>query len=131
MSLVPAHILSWHYLASRPVEIGVSGKRQGVTKKQLQTRKAHLKISKIEIFTEYMSILNEFGELKAHLYSNAINSDDLCYKDVKTLPKNEYYVQWKRLRAELLPNWTTKNENLLNFKSLFIAPALADAAEPK
>lgn len=69
-----------------------------------------------------MSILNEFSELKAHLYSNAINFDDLCYKDVKTQPNSEYYVQWKRLRTELLPNWTTKNENLLNFKSYFIAP---------
>lgn len=68
-----------------------------------------------------MSILNEFSELKSHLYSNVINFHDLCYENVKTLPKNEYYVQWKRLREEILPNWTTKNENLLNFKSHFVA----------
>jgi Adenosine-deaminase (editase) domain len=95
----------------------VGGKRQGVTKKHLQTRKAHLKISKIELFTEYLSILSEFPELKSHLYSCLINLDDLCYKDVKTLPANEYHVQWQRLKANYLPNWATKNENLLNFKS--------------
>lgn len=103
----------------RPIEVSVGGKRQGVTKKHLQSRKAHLKISKIELFTEYMNILSELSELKSHLYSNTINFDDLCYKDVKTLPKNVYYVQWKRLREGLLPNWTTKNENLSNFKSYF------------
>lgn len=104
---------------NRPIEVSVGGKRQGVTKKHLQSRKAHLKISKIELFTEYMNILREFSELKSHLYSNTINFDDLCYKDVKTQPKNGYYVQWKRLREGLFPNWTTKNENLSNFKSYF------------
>ncbi|XP_070494656.1 tRNA-specific adenosine deaminase 1 [Chironomus tepperi] len=103
----------------KPIEVSVSGKRQGVTKKHLLSRKAHLKISKIELFTEYMNILSEFSELKLHLYSNTINFDDLCYKDIKTLPKNEYYLQWKRLREGLLPNWTTKNDNLSNFKSFF------------
>jgi hypothetical protein len=95
----------------------VSGKRQGVTKKHLQTRKAHLKIAKIELFTEYLSILSEFSELKSHLFSGLINLDDLCYKDVKTSPTNDYFVQWKRLKENYLPNWTSKNENLLNFKS--------------
>lgn len=97
--------------------MGVNGKRQGVTRKQLQTRKAHLKIAKIELFTEYLSILSEFPELKSHLYSDGINLDDLCYKNVKTSATNEYAVQWKRLKENYLPNWTTKNENLLNFKS--------------
>lgn len=95
----------------------MGGKRQGATKKQLQTRKAHLKISKIELFTEYLSILHDFADLKAHLYSSLINLDDLCYRDVKTLPANDYSAQWKRLKENYLPNWTTKNENLLNFKS--------------
>ncbi|CRL04288.1 CLUMA_CG017386, isoform A [Clunio marinus] len=103
--------------SERPIEVGVSGKRQGVTKKQMQTRKAHLKISKIEIFTEYLNILNEFPELKSHLYSSLINLDDLCYKDVKTSTTNDYNLQWRRLKENFLPNWTTKNENLLNFKS--------------
>lgn len=103
--------------SDRSIEVAVNGKRQGVTKKQLQTRKAHLKIAKIELFTEYLSILSEFPELKSHLYSDNINLDDLCYKNVKTLATNEYSVQWKRLKENYLPNWTTKNENLLNFKS--------------
>lgn len=107
--------LSFH--KNRSIEVGVSGKRQGVTKKQLQTRKAHLKISKIELFTEYLNILSEFPELKSHLNAALINLDDLCYKNVKTLPSNEYFVQWKRLKENFLPYWTTKNENLLNFKA--------------
>lgn len=102
---------------NRSMEIGVSGKRQGVTKKQLQTRKAHLRISKIELFTEYLNILRDFPELKSHLYSSLINLDDLCYRDVKISPTNEYFLQWKRLKENFLPTWTTKNENLLNFKS--------------
>lgn len=105
------------FYRDRSIEVGVSGKRQGVTKKQLQTRKAHLRISKIELFTEYLNILSEFVDLKAHLYPALINLDDLCYKDVKTLATNDYFVQWKRLKENFLPYWTTKNENLLNFKS--------------
>lgn len=105
------------FSANRSVEVGVSGKRQGVIKKQLQTRKAYLKISKIELFTEYLSILYKFPELKSHLHSALTNLDDLCYKDVKTSPSNEYSLQWNRLKENYLPNWTTKNENLLNFKS--------------
>jgi Adenosine-deaminase (editase) domain len=97
----------------------VNGKRQGVTKKQLLTRKAHLRISKIELFTEYVSILNEFDDIKSHLYSD-VNFAELRYKDVKTLPENNYYVQWKKLLKESsLSKWTTKNENLINFKSFF------------
>lgn len=102
---------------NRSVEVGVSGKRQGVTKKQLQTRKAYLRISKIELFTEYLSILNDFPELKSHLSPSVVNLDDLCYKDVKTSPTNEYFVQWKRLKENFLPYWTAKHEHLLNFKS--------------
>lgn len=113
------YVILFSPFPSRPIEVGVSGKRQGVTKKQLQTRKAHLKISKIELFGEYASILSDFPELKSHLYSSLINLDDLCYKDVKTLPANDYYSQWKRLKESFLPNWTTKNENLLNFKSCY------------
>lgn len=101
----------------RSLEVAVNGKKQGVTKKQLLTRKAHLKISKIEMFSEYCSILKMFPELKSHLYSDIINLGDLCYKDIKTLSSNDYFVQWKRLKQNYLPYWTVKNENLLNFKS--------------
>lgn len=96
--------------------MSVNGKRQGVTRKQLHTRKAHLKISKIELFAEYLKILNEFPNLKSHLFPNLDNLEDLCYKDVKTSSTNDYYLQWKRLKESFLTNWTTKNENLLNFK---------------
>lgn len=96
--------------------MGTNGKRQGLTKKQVHTRKAHLRISKIELFSDYMNILKRDEELKSHLY-DTINFDDLCYKDVKTLPSNKYFVQWKRLREHLLPKWTAKNEHLMNFKA--------------
>ncbi|CAO1384296.1 unnamed protein product [Diamesa serratosioi] len=100
----------------RNVEVGVSGKRQGVTKKAALTRKAHLKISKVELFTKYIEIVNEFPKLKSHLYSNFINIDDLCYKHIKTLPENDYFQQWIYLKQNYFTSWTTKNENLLNFK---------------
>lgn len=87
-----------------------------MTKKQVHTRKAHLRISKIELFSDYMNILKRDEELKTHLY-DTINFDDLCYKDVKTLSSNKYFVQWKRLREQLLPKWTSKNEHLMNFKA--------------
>lgn len=99
--------------------MGVSGKRQGVTKKTIHTRKAHLRISKIELFSDYMNIIKHCDELKKHLFLNRI-LDELCYKDIKSLPNNKYCQQWKRLRENLLKNWTTKNENLMNFKAFAI-----------
>lgn len=63
-----------------------------------------------------MNILKRDEELKTHLYG-IININDLCYKDVKTQSKNKYFMQWKRLREQLLPKWTSKNEFLMNFKA--------------
>jgi hypothetical protein len=98
--------------------VGVSGKRQGITKKTIHTRKAHLRISKVELFSDYMNIVRQSEKLKAHLFpTKNINFDDLCYKDVKTSADNKYCTQWRRLREQLLPKWTTKNENLINFKA--------------
>ena len=82
----------------------------------MHTRKANLRISKVELFSDYMNILKHADELKTNLFDN-IDFDDLCYKDVKTLPCNKYFVQWKSLREQFLPNWTRKNEKLLNFKA--------------
>jgi hypothetical protein len=107
------------FYSLRAFQVAVAGKRQGVTKKHLLTRKAHLKIAKVELFTEYLNILDNLPELKSHLYSDNINFHDLCYIDVKTLPTNRYTEQWRLLKVKYFPEWTTKNENfnLLNFKS--------------
>lgn len=42
----------------RPLEVEIGGRRQGITKKKLGTPAARLKISKIELFTTFVSLWN-------------------------------------------------------------------------
>lgn len=110
-----ANSLNWSLIPEneRPLEVSVSGKRQGVTKKQLNTPKAILKISKCGLFLQYLKLLKSFQIF--NLYSKEDNLDNLSYNNMKTLETNEYFKQWQRLKKNYFSFWTDKPENLLDF----------------
>lgn len=91
------------------LEVAVEGKRQGVTKKNLDAPSARLKICKLELFRSFV----EVSELRR--INMGLNCDlkTLSYKEVKNLAV-DYNDCWKTLRKSFKV-WTSKDVKLLHF----------------
>ncbi|XP_044257043.1 tRNA-specific adenosine deaminase 1 [Tribolium madens] len=96
------------YKGSTQCEVAIDGRRQGVTKKQLKTVGA-LRICKLKLYESFVKILNQF---KIKLKN--IDSTVLTYQEAK-LCANDYYKTWIILKKSFKV-WTTKDENLLQFR---------------
>lgn len=59
LGLTNCHAIYHHtFTFHRPLEVEIGGRRQGITKKKLGTPAARLKISKIELFSTFVSLWN-------------------------------------------------------------------------
>lgn len=91
------------------LEVAVEGKRQGVTKKNLNTPSARLKICKLELFRNFVEVY----ELRHLNFSDIRDIKAVSYKEAKELAAG-YNDCWKSLR-ESFKVWTNKDVNLLQF----------------
>lgn len=90
------------------LEVAVEGKKQGVTKKKINSEIGRLKICKLELFKLFMTIVR----LKKIDVLNDI-SNESCYGNVKKMAK-AYQTNWNSLK-ERLGTWISKNPDLLHF----------------
>lgn len=89
------------------MEVAVEGKKQGVTKKKLNTEIGRLKICKLELFKSFISVC----KLKGLHHSDDIVKLD--YLSVKHMAE-DYQKNWASLKKKF-GVWTKKDKNLLEF----------------
>lgn len=88
----------------KPIEVSVSGKRQGITRKKINTSVARLQICKIELFRLYSIVVNEYLGI----------SRKCTYKDEKE-NSLDYWQYWTLLRSNVFTDWTDKPRGLCEF----------------
>ncbi|XP_023037149.1 tRNA-specific adenosine deaminase 1 [Drosophila willistoni] len=111
--------LSWSHLPDRlrPYEISVNGKRQGVTKKKLDTPVAALAISKYKLFLCFLELLRSQKEIRKTLDILTEDLPNLSYGTCKQLA-TRYQEAWQQLKSEYFEQWTRKPDKLLEFKRI-------------
>lgn len=92
------------------LEVAVEGKKQGVTKKNQNTKKGRLKICKIELFRLFLDITEK---KRLHLFEDK-NLRDIRYYEAKNKAAL-YQEMWSMLKNEGFKVWTIKDCALLNF----------------
>ncbi|XP_068158185.1 tRNA-specific adenosine deaminase 1 [Drosophila tropicalis] len=109
--------LSWSHLPDRlrPYEISVNGKRQGVTKKKVDTPVAALAISKYKLFVCFLELLGSQKEIRKRFDVLIEDLPKLTYATCKQLAK-KYQEAWQQLKYEYFEQWTRKPSKLLEFK---------------
>ncbi|XP_037905780.1 tRNA-specific adenosine deaminase 1 isoform X1 [Hermetia illucens] len=110
----PASIV-WADVQEKPLEVAVSGKRQGVTKSKRNTISGALRISKVWLFHEFVSTLSSQPSLQKSFYPNSDDFHKITYKEAKFCSE-EYQSAWNLLKTDYFQNWTKKSEKLLDFK---------------
>lgn len=98
------------YFDFRPLEVAVAGKKQGVTKKKLNTKHGRLLITKLELFQKYLDVV----KLKPELLNTFKFLEKCSYGKAKGESKL-YREMWDLLKEKYFLTWTTKPEALLNF----------------
>lgn len=83
----------------------------------MNTPCGRLKISKIELFIQYLEILKLFPDIKERLFGETVNLSDLLYRDVKNACE-EYMSNWSYLKDNYFKVWTTKPNCMLDFKAI-------------
>ena len=94
----------------RKLEVAIEGKKQGVTKKNANTKKARLQISKIELYRIFLRIIQMY-EINSLEISNL---KTLSYFDMKH-KAIEYRQNWNVVKCLAFKIWTKKDEKLLKF----------------
>lgn len=90
----------------RQIEVSVSGKRQGTTKKKINTPVARLQICKLELFRLYAIVVKQYLGLTKNGTYQAEKENSL-----------DYWQYWTMLRSKLFVDWTHKPRNLCEFIS--------------
>lgn len=91
------------------LQVAVEGRKQGITKKALGTKKARVFISKVELFGYFLNVAkeNNFEVVKGE--------EVLNYLDAK-MKAVEYQEVWKSVKCNYFKVWTKKDENMLRFR---------------
>ncbi|BFF94095.1 tRNA-specific adenosine deaminase 1 [Drosophila madeirensis] len=110
--------LVWSQLPDdlRPYEISVNGKRQGVTKKKLESAQAALAVSKFKLFQTFLNLLQSRAELRAKFQRDDSDVELMTYACCKNLCE-DYQQAWRQLKEEYFQQWTFKPKGLLDFTS--------------
>ncbi|KAL7740412.1 hypothetical protein ACLKA6_013207 [Drosophila palustris] len=98
----------------RPHEIVVNGKRQGVTKKKLQSPQAACAVSKYKLLESFLDLLHCSIELRKKLQLQLPDLDRLTYAKCKSMA-GDYQLAWQQLKSDYFQQWTSKPEDLLEF----------------
>lgn len=100
----------WCKVKDRPVEVAVAGKRQGVTKKKINTPCARLLISKKELYKMFIRTINDW-----QIFTDDTFTAAMPYHDAKML-SHDYQVTWNKLKENYFRIWTTKSNELNKFR---------------
>lgn len=100
----------WCCVADKPLEISVDGRRQGVSKKNISHTSSRLKVCRIEMFRQFMSLL----KLK---YPNKEKElETQSYAEVKSKYCKEYLSAWEVLKRDYFKQWSVKPTHLQDFR---------------
>lgn len=105
----------WCKVSDRPFEVGVAGKRQGVTKKRINTPNGRLLITKKELFKKFVQTIDHM-ENDLQSYSDVKLTPDTTYDEVKML-SNQYQSTWNELKKKYFRIWTNKRRELNQFQA--------------
>lgn len=103
----------WCRVSDRPLEVAVAGKRQGVTKKKINTPSGRLLTSKKELFKKFIETINCF-EKELQILSGDKLATELTYNEAKML-SIQYQSTWNDLKINYFRNWSTKPSDLKQF----------------
>ncbi|KAH8335918.1 hypothetical protein KR074_006045 [Drosophila pseudoananassae] len=108
--------LVWSLLPEnkKPYEISVNGKRQGLTKKVINTPQAALEISKYKLFLTFLDCVTTNPDLSEKFRRKGTNLAETTYATCKSW-STVHQAAWLQLKDEYFLNWTTKPIHLLNF----------------
>ncbi|XP_054735927.1 tRNA-specific adenosine deaminase 1 [Anastrepha obliqua] len=98
----------------KPYEISVNGKRQGVTKKRMNTPQAALKIAKYHLMNEFVELLRLEPKLAEKFQINQNQLSEMKYNQFKQLA-NDYQSTWALAKQIYFQQWTQKPPSLLAF----------------
>lgn len=92
----------------RPLEVAINGKKQGATKKNINSKCGRLLITKLELFQQYIDVLSSSEHHKETVA-------EICtYIDAKRTAKVHTDV-WNQIKSEYFKTWTNKPKDLLKF----------------
>lgn len=99
----------------RSLEIAISGKRQGITKKNWTKKSSSLNISKVMILDRFKYLLRCYTTILENRFK--YNEEDLKMKTYKDLKVHcvEYQTAWSIIKNEIIEVWIKKPENLYDF----------------
>lgn len=100
--------------SNRPLEVAVAGKKQGVTKKKINTPAGRLQITKIELFRKFIETV-EGNKDRMKLVPDDVDIRALTYREAKAL-STKYQETWTFLKENYFKNWTRKPEFVDSFK---------------
>lgn len=115
MQPCPSSII-WCACPSKQLEVAVEGRKQGVTKKNLNQPSCRLEICKKSLFQKFVFLLSKFkiDDLPMHLKEGHTNIQTMTYNQVKRFC-TEYVQMWEKARLNIVPTWTTKPTALTEF----------------
>lgn len=98
----------WCATKEKQLEISVDGRRQGVAKKNISKPSSRLKICRIEMFNQIISLLDQKYPDEDHT--------DMTYGEVQSRYAAEYMIYWEALKQKYFHKWTEKPLNLKGFR---------------
>lgn len=105
----------WCRVTDRPLEVAVAGKRQGVTKKKINTPSGRLLICKKELFKRFIETINCFANDLQILRGDEL-ATELTYDGAKML-STQYQSTWNELKKNYFRSWSTKPSDLGQFRA--------------
>jgi len=111
----PSSII-WCSCPSKQLEVAVEGKKQGATKKTQNKPSGRLEVCKKNLLQNFTTLLRKtpIEDLPVHLREWVPKLDQLTYSEAKQLAVS-YTEIWRRLRVEVMPTWTFKGLDLMQF----------------
>lgn len=107
----------WCAVEDRPLEVAVAGKRQGVTKKKINTPSGRLLISKKELFRKFIETLNYLNDaVEVRVFDGGKSASELTYNEAKML-STQYQSTWTELKKNYFRIWTSKPLELNQFRA--------------
>lgn len=102
----------WCDVEHRNFEIGVGGRRQGVTKKKFNTAAGRLSICKMEIYRQFLDLVLNDNDL---VEASSTFDRSMTYTDAKNVSE-EYRTAWSTLKESVFGKWTVKKNINYEFK---------------
>lgn len=111
----PSSII-WTSITPDEVEVAVNGKKQGVTKTNLNRPSSRLRVCKKNLYQSFVALIEKIPDERLPERLRTLKEDfsTMTYLKVKKLATN-YCAMWEKVRKQIMPTWTQKDDILLNF----------------